>query len=502
MPSERRLHPASMLFALWQQAQNLLLPGLVLVFGARRSDWGWETWAMLGFLPVALASLLHYLSYRYRYDATELVIRSGVLFRNERHVPYARIQNVDAVQGLLHRMLGVAEVRLQTGGGSEPEAVLRVLPLEAYEEMRQRVFGPARGPAPVEPAGAAPASGERLLLRLSGRELVLYGLIENRGTVVLGAAFGLLWELGLLDRLNDQVFGQGSSARGVVRDLLRALFGQGGLPVGKIALTLFAFAAFLVAMRLLSVAWALVRLHGFSLSLAGDELRTRYGLLTRVSATIPLRRIQTLSVREGPLHRLCGRAAVRVDTAGGPGHGPSEGQREWLLPLLRREELPRLLSLLLPEVDLERAAWQPPARGALRREFRRGLLLAGLACLGLVRMLGVWVLLLFGVLLVWAYLHARQYVRHLAHAVGPGAAALRSGWLWRETTLARLAKIQAVALHASPFDRRARMARLHVDTAGARDLGQRVQIPYLELERARSLFLELAGHAARTAFRW
>ncbi len=50
------------------------------------------------------------------------MIRSGLIFRNERHVPFSRIQNVDAIQNVFHRLFGVAEVRVETGGGKEEEA--------------------------------------------------------------------------------------------------------------------------------------------------------------------------------------------------------------------------------------------------------------------------------------------------------------------------------------------------------------------------------------------
>ena len=73
----------------------------------------------------------------------------------------------------------------------------------------------------------------------------------------------------------------------------------------------------LLVVRVLSMVWATVRLHGFRLTRAGEDLRIEYGLLTHIVATIPLRRIQTLTLREGPLHRLVGRVSARVDTAGG-----------------------------------------------------------------------------------------------------------------------------------------------------------------------------------------
>ena len=45
----------------------------------------------------------------------------------------------------------------------------------------------------------------------------------------------------------------------------------------------------LVALRALSVIWTIVKYHGFRLRALGDDLRADYGLLTRVSATIPRR---------------------------------------------------------------------------------------------------------------------------------------------------------------------------------------------------------------------
>jgi membrane protein YdbS with pleckstrin-like domain len=68
--------------------------------------------------------------------------------------------------------------------------------------------------------------------------------------------------------------------------------------------------------------------------------------------------------------------------------------------------------------------------------------------------------------------------------------------------VARFAKIQAVAMHESPFDRRASMASVHVDTAGAGGASHRVHIPYQEIADARALFTQLSAQAARTAFRW
>ena len=69
-------------------------------------------------------------------------------------MPYVRIQNVDGVQTVFHRLLHVVDVKVQTAGGNEPEATMSVLPVAAFEQMRQRVFE-GRRQAQLEPKAEA-----------------------------------------------------------------------------------------------------------------------------------------------------------------------------------------------------------------------------------------------------------------------------------------------------------------------------------------------------------
>lgn len=504
MPSDHRLHPLSILFGLAGQVRAFAIPGLLVLVTAGAGGWSWQVWMMPLLIPYAIVTIGRYFSFRYRYQENEMVIRTGFLFKNERHVPYARIQNLDAVQNVFHRMLGVVEVRVETGGGQEPEATMSVLPVAAFEDMRRRVFEGRKGaPAPTEPDALSPGSG-RTLLHLPLRELVLAGLVQNRGVVIVAAGFGLFWEAGLMDSLTDRIFGESTSGRGMVRDVLKSVFGLIELPLGRIGATLAALAGLLLLVRLISIGWAFVRLYGFRLTLAGEDLRTEFGLLTRVTAAIPLRRIQSLTILEGPLHQLFGRASVRVETAGGGGDGGegSKTQREWLAPILRRSELPGFVREVLPGLDLASAAWNAAPPRAFRRELKSSVLFALLVSLPFALLLRWWDLALLAVLLAWAVVAARIYVRHLGWAVIDGAVLLRSGWLWRKISVVRFAKIQAVAIHESPFDRRAAMARVRVDTAGAGTASHRVDIPYLSRETARDLYGLLTAEAARTAFKW
>ena len=422
-------------------------------------------------------------------------------------MPYARIQNIDAVQNLLHRLLRVVEVRIETGGGDEAEARMRVLELPALAEMRERVFAGRAGRAGSEPTAAdsvreASQPERRTLLALGPRELLLAGFIESRGLIIVGAAFGLLWEWGLFESTAGLVFGENLSSRSVIRQTARGLLGQGMPSIGRIATVVLAFAAFVLAIRVLSMGWSLIRLWGFRLHQTGDDSGTEFGLITRVMATIPLRRIQTVTVRESPLHRVFKAASIRVDSAGGDGGEGSATKRESLAPVIRRADLPRVLAEVLPDVDVAGAAWRPVDPRGFWRALKSTLVLVVFLTLPFILMLRWWTLAWAAVLVAWACVHARLYVKHLGWAVGDQAVLFRSGWLWREFTVARFNKIQAVTLSESPFDRRARMASVAVDTAGAADASHRVAIPYLARPTADELYFRLSDEAARTAFRW
>jgi putative membrane protein len=223
--------------------------------------------------------------------------------------------------------------------------------------------------------------------------------------------------------------------------------------------------------------------------------------------TIPLRRIQTLTVRETPLHRLARRVAVRAQTAGGGATDAGDGrrrprEREWLAPLVRRSALPALVAQIMPELDFEAVVWQPVHPRAFRRAMKPSLLLAAIVTALLAWPLGWLSLFVLVFLSLWAVVSARHHVRHLGWARDDHLVLFKSGWLWRQTTIARIVKIQAVTLAESPFDRRSGMAQVRVDTAGAAEGTHRVRIPYLGRAVAESLRRQLAAQAATTAFRW
>lgn len=504
MPSEHRLHPFSIIFAFLTQIRLFVVPGILVYVGASRRGgdwWEWQPWMMLLVVPNAALAVIRYFTYSYRFDAGELVIHSGLWFRRERHIPYSRIQNIDAVQNVLHRLLGVAEIKIETGGGQTAEATMSVLPLSAFDEMRTRVFA-GRSGVGTEAEAAVPPSPA--VVRLTTRDLLLYGFIESRGGVLIAAVLGVVWEFGLAERFAGRWIGAQTEGR-PIRALLRALFSQATVSWERIFLAGLAVLVLLLVVRAASMLWAVIRLHRFTLTLIDEDLRREFGLLTHVALTIPRRRIQLLTIREGPLHRYLDRVAITMRTAGG-GHGEQREDsgvtpdRDYLAPLLERARVSAFVRRIV-DVDLDGVDWQPVHPRAFRRELVPGLVVAAVATVALWVWVRWYALGVTPLLVAWAVVAARQGVKRLRWAETSDAVLVSAGWLWRRIVIVRFAKMQVVSRRETPFDRRHGMASVGVDTAGGRG-GDAMYVPYLARDTADALHERLAAAAAGTQFRW
>ena len=483
----RRLHPASLVFGMFGLVRQFLIPAILFLVFARGA--AWQRWMLLPFVYLLVAELIRYATLTYRFTADELVVRSGLFSRTERHIPYERVQNVELVEGAVHRLIGVAEVRLQTGSGSELEAEFKVISRAAVDELRRAAFA-TRGHA-ERPVDAAPST---VLVRLPLSEIALHGILTGRGLVVLAALAGLAFEFNIdwtgyverfLERRGQVIPPEMTSWHDALQRSTRAMF-----------LWTLVFVPAIFVLRLLSAAWAMVRLYDFTLERTGDGLQSRYGLLTRVSATIPRARVQVLTVEQGVLHRWLRRASVRVDTAGQFKQEAGQLGSQWIAPILGVGALQPLVREVQPDADLDPPDWQQVHSRAFTRMVRVRLVILLVLTLGVMRAVGPYVVLpavLLAVLVVWS---ARRLSKRLAIALTPTSVVIRTGAFQHRRSVARFSRIQSATLTQSPLDRRWNMATVSVDTAGG-SAEQRIVVPYLPADRAKEIYEALRAEVAR-----
>ena len=71
----------------------------------------------------------------------EFNLYSGILNKKRRHVPYQRVQSVNQQAGVLQRILGVCDVKIDTAGGASNDAImLKFVQTSEAEALRSEIF--------------------------------------------------------------------------------------------------------------------------------------------------------------------------------------------------------------------------------------------------------------------------------------------------------------------------------------------------------------------------
>lgn len=455
-PERRRLHPLTPVLDLFDR--NLLAPG-VIALGS-----GGLRILAAALVVIALFRSLSWSRRTWLLEDGVLQVSSGVLARNEQLVPCDRIQQVNLVQKLRHRLFGVASLRVEVAGGGRGSGVeLDVLGLDDATELRASLLA-AKAEATGGPAPAPPGQGAGLLgdgsvaaapegqawvpsawpvVRLSTRQLVVAGLTGSE-LLVLFAFLASATQL-----LGDLPEGARASAEGVE------------LGIAGPVVTLLLVAGFLVVWLGSAVATSVFRDAGYALDLVGDELHLSRGLLDRKEAVLPLARVQAVQITASPLRRPLGYVSLRVQSASA---GTVQEDRRVSVPILPVSQLPAVLELLLPGSS-EVPPLEPAPLVARRRAVVRATAPVAVAAVvaavvaapvGFVSLVVVPAAVWFGVLTY----------RGLGHAVGRTHLASRSGALVRRTVVVPLVRAQSTRVRASLLQRRLGLATCLVDVAG------------------------------------
>lgn len=497
---EGRLHPLTLVFSLIKGARGLIPLIPVVFFGGKGYGMGAIIFASV---MTVISSLVRYFSFGFRIEGGDLIIEQGILSRRHRSIPLERVQEIRIEQGVLHRFFDVVDAAVETGGGGGAEATLSVLSRAESDRLRLAVAEGARtARKPVEggehelavPIAAPPE--ETILRKLGIKDLVIAGLTSNHLLSAL-ALIGVFWNFlddlipeSIYDRVGKWLFQNVQSF--AHRDWRSVL-----------TLAAAGILAVFVIGAIFSIIGTILLFYGFTFSLRGDDLRRRYGLLTRRSSSLPRRRIQVLEIEEKLLRRLAGLATLRADTSGGKREGEDDREgRDVLIPVARRDEIDAMLPAILPEYEIDGGEWRLVSRLAIRRGVFEGaiicLCISGFFFYFERSPIALWPLALIP--LIWR-LNVGSY-RRLGYALGERYFRTRRGWLSRSTHITPINKIQAVVLKQSPLDRRLGLATISVDTAGQAYTKGGPRIENLPLEEARLLARTLAQRASITRFRW
>jgi len=469
-----RLHPLFLLTGLGGSLRGMAGGYAFIAYLAVSGRWSTALFAAIAlFAILAVGLVLYWRRFEFRVGENEIRIDSGIISRTHRSIPFDRVQDVDITQRPLARLLGIAQVKFETGASAgDEEGILQAVSLERAHALRELVRARRSGAASTKPEITEVESAPVYAMDLP--RLMTAGVF-NFSLAVFAGLFGLTQTVG-------DVIGFDPFSRDFWDSMLSASAPiQAFILANQIVMAI----AGLLSLAVVGVATGVVRTtlrdYGFRLDRTETGLRRRRGLLSLTDVTLPVRRAQAAIVASGPVRDSFGWSELNLQSLARD-HGGSGDHV--LAPLATDEEVGTVLSAL---------GWRPVPADAIWTSVSPAYVwtlafgLAPLFLLAFVELAFVPLAGLAGIALMAGAVTLRWLAwRRTAFALDGDRLLIRTGWWRRRTLVLPVRRIQSIDIAQSFVSRWFGLANLIFGVAGGSGFSAH-SIPALPAKSAREL---------------
>ncbi|MGA8548510.1 MAG: PH domain-containing protein, partial [Mycobacterium sp.] len=177
----------------------LLIGGLVL-----GSTTGNQSWTVAVIALSVVVGVARWFTTSYRIEADpesgQVQLRAGLLNRKVLSVPRNRIRSVQTDARLLHRLLGLAVLRVSTGQEARAEHGFELNAVRVDQVPRLRAILLADSPQAAEATTAQPTTASAVLARWQPSWL-RYAPLSFSGLLIMAAAAGVVYQSGFVGPL-------------------------------------------------------------------------------------------------------------------------------------------------------------------------------------------------------------------------------------------------------------------------------------------------------------
>ncbi|MFC4401893.1 PH domain-containing protein [Gracilibacillus xinjiangensis] len=400
MSEPKRLHPVAMIFSVIKSIRQSvfgLLPMIILAVG--NNAWLYIVIGVIVFSAfIIIGSVLSWLRYTYQLEEDQIKIEQGILIRKKRTISKHRIQSIDLSQNILHRILGLTKVQIETAGSDQNiDASLHAVTMEEgkklHDQLKYKKKTVGNGVSGSKDS-LEEKEKEYPSESITPKALFLAGSTSGAFGVILGL-FGLAFSQ-VESFIPDQFYNQASSW----------LFAQ--------ALQVLIMLAIITLIILwgLGIIATIVQHWNFKITRYEKELFITRGLLEKKQSTIPLKRIQAIGIKESIIRQPLGLATLYVEIASGE-VGDKTQTNTLLYPLIKKQQVEEFLTKLLPEYNYKQMDWIKLPKRALPYYLFRNMILPFLATIGTFFFLREWIIIPIVVILLAGILSIFQF-----HTIG------------------------------------------------------------------------------------
>jgi putative membrane protein len=256
---------------------------------------------------ILIVALLQFLFFKFKIENGHFILNQGVFFKKKSSIPLDRIQNVNFKQNLVHQIINVTQVEIQTAGAKEVEVSIKAISRKKAEALKTRLQQGVTVVSEIDEVEVV-VPKSKVLFKLSFLELLKVSLSENHVKSffwIFAITSSLFWQFE--DLLKDY---------NLLPKLLKFYEDNESVVRGSMRL-IFLISVFVI---LLSVIISFVRvvLKHFDqkVSVLNDGIQLSQGLFTKRDDVLKINKIQYITVVTNPLKKQLGIQSVKVNQAG------------------------------------------------------------------------------------------------------------------------------------------------------------------------------------------
>ena len=485
-----RLHISGLFVGFVSGLPQLLFPLFAAIFGVRKSD----NPALIPIIIAAVLALslffrwLGWRRFRYHVGADDIRVEKGILNRTARSIPYDRIQDVSIEQKPLARMMGLSEVKFETGGGDGDDATLRFVTLEEANRLRALIRARKAGLSVAQDATPMVEAEEtETIFAMDGQRVFILGLYSFSLIIfaVLGGLaqqFDFLLPFDLWDLKRWAGLAQESGMS------VNTINGVG--IAGQLILAFGAFTSLIFIGFATGVVRTYLREHGFRLTQTSKGFRRQRGLLTLTDVVMPTHRVQAAVVQTGPIRKRRGWHSLKFVSLA---QDSKEESNYVAAPLATLDEVRRIAQVagIHPPYGDEQLRTGAALHWIIQLLLLVPPLLIAMAALVIFADTAFAPTLLLLLLLVFATFMFWCDWRKYRFGIDDQQLYLRRGWWQQRLTLAPQLKVQSIEIAQGPLARRLGLASLKFGIAGG--TLEMIALPLSTAQTIRSTVMEKAA---------
>lgn len=328
-----RLHITAIIFFAFKSLKEMIiyLISMIFIFSNLPLPYLLLGVTILIGLIIALG-WLKWFRFTYAINGDGIKIEHGIFIRKKRTISKYRIQSINFNQNIVHRLLGLTGVQIETAGSDQKiDANLISLKMSDAERLRVYLKTTTEEVAHTEEYNYDYALEKQLpKYEASYKRLFAFGSTSGGFGVIAAIILFIFSEAEAF--IPEQIFDQTTAW------LLAQAIG-----------TLIIFSILVLGVIwLISVIGSVIKYGDFTIVRYENELYITRGLWEKKQLTIPLGRIQSVGIKQNGLRLPFKLGSLFVEIAGGE-VDDKENFRTIIFPLIRRSEMALFLNKILPE---------------------------------------------------------------------------------------------------------------------------------------------------------